>query len=225
MNYNMPKPWPHNISLIFNIGTPNLCFECLSSSGEDTPMPRCDQFSLVLEKRGVGLLLAVGVLANSTLLTFRYFVLENYLTYFTQKNGHILHQRLKMNTKRCFVFRFTHIFIVTAFLAILVLNIELKKQTENAAWQSHTMLEAEEHNLSNWIKLLKDCRFESVAKKVYFFKYGFNRCCHFCCCLTGKLCNRRKKNTAISSATQKQYESMFCFSFYQNFHFNGHLWS
>ena len=44
-----------------------------------------------------------------------------------KKYGHIHHQRLKINTKRCFVFRFTQLFILTVIFAILVGHIELMK--------------------------------------------------------------------------------------------------
>ena len=56
----------------------------------------------------------------------------------TKKYGHICHQRLKVNTKRYFVFRFSKIFILTVIFLILVGHIELKILTENAGLQSHT---------------------------------------------------------------------------------------
>ena len=49
-----------------------------------------------------------------------------------KKYGHIHHQHLKINMKRCFVFRFTQIFILTVIFDILVGHIELKKLTKNA---------------------------------------------------------------------------------------------
>ena len=65
-----------------------------------------------------------------------------------KKYGHIRHQRLKINMIRNFVFRFTQIFILTVIFTILVGHIELKKLTENAGLQSHTMPIAEEHYMS-----------------------------------------------------------------------------
>ena len=54
-----------------------------------------------------------------------------------QKCWHILHQRLKPNRKRCFVFRFMHILILTAIFVSLVGQIQSKILTENASLQSH----------------------------------------------------------------------------------------
>ena len=82
------------------------------------------------------------------------------------KNGHIRHQRLKINTNRCFVFRFTQLSILTVIFAILVGHIDLKILTENAGLQFHTMPIAEEHNMSIWIKLLKIWSRESAAKEI-----------------------------------------------------------
>ena len=51
----------------------------------------------------------------------------------------IRHQKLKINTKRCFVFCFKQILILTVIFAILVGHIELKILTENADLQSQTL--------------------------------------------------------------------------------------
>ena len=61
------------------------------------------------------------------------------LCYWRRKYGHIRHQRLKIDTKRCFVFSFTQILILTVIFAILVGHIGLKELTENADLQSQTM--------------------------------------------------------------------------------------
>ena len=78
--------------------------------------------------------------------------------------GHIHHQRLKINTNRCFVFRFTQLFILTVIFAILVGHIEFKILTENAGLQSHIIPKAEEHNMSMGRKSpKKNYRRESAA--------------------------------------------------------------
>ena len=77
---------------------------------------------------------------------FRYFIRKQ--CYRRRKYGHIRHQRLKINTKRCFVFSFTQILILTVIFAILVGHIGLKKLTENADLQSQTITGAEEHDMS-----------------------------------------------------------------------------
>ena len=54
------------------------------------------------------------------------------------KYDHILYQRLKINTKQYFVFRFLQIFKLTVIFAILIGHIELKILPEIASLQSHT---------------------------------------------------------------------------------------
>ena len=58
---------------------------------------------------------------------------------------------LEINTKpkRCFVFSFTQILILTVIFPILVGHIELKTLTEKDGLQSHIMPYAEDHNMSN----------------------------------------------------------------------------
>ena len=83
-----------------------------------------------------------------------------------KKYSHIHHQWLNINTKWYFVFRFTIMFILTVIFAILVGHIVLKKLTENAEFQSHTMPIAEEQNMSIWRNLLKNWRREGAAKEI-----------------------------------------------------------
>ena len=85
-----------------------------------------------------------------------FFRFDRFFRYFAgkvcnrRKNyGHNRHQRLKINTKRCFVFCFTQILVLTVIFAILVGHFELKTLTEKAGLQSHTMSYAEEHYMSN----------------------------------------------------------------------------
>ena len=96
-------------------------------------------------------------------VSFQKYRFYRFFRYFTgkrcnrrKKYGHIRHQRLKINTNRYFVFRFTQIFILTVIFAILVGHIELKKLTENAGLQSHTMPIAEEKNMLIGRKMLKN---------------------------------------------------------------------
>ena len=86
-----------------------------------------------------------------------FFRFDRFFRYFAGKGcnrrknyGHNRHQRLKIITKRCYVFRFTQMLILTVILEVLVCHIELKTLPENAGLHSHTIsYTAEEHNLSN----------------------------------------------------------------------------
>ena len=95
---------------------------------------------------------------------FRYFIRMQ--CYRRRKYDHIRHQRLKINTKRCFVFSFTQILILTVIFAIFVGHIGLKNLTENADLQSQTMTWAEEHDMSIWRNLSWISRRESAAKEI-----------------------------------------------------------
>ena len=102
-----------------------------------------------------------------------FFCFDRFFRYFAGKGcsrrknyGHNRHQGLKINTKRCFVFRFTPILFLTVIFAILVRHIELKTLKEKAGLQSHTMSYAEEHNVSKWRTFLKKRRRESAVKEI-----------------------------------------------------------
>ena len=95
---------------------------------------------------------------------FRYFIRKQ--CYRRRKYGHIRHQRLKINTKRCFVFCFTQNLILTVIFVILVGHNGLKKLTENADLQSQNITWAEEHDMSIWRSLSWTWRRESAAKEI-----------------------------------------------------------
>ena len=84
---------------------------------------------------------------------FRYFIRKQ--CYRRKKYGRIRHQRLQIDTKRCFVFSFTQILILTVIFAILVGHIGLKKKRKTLICNPKLC-----HELKNMI-----CQFEEIYHK------------------------------------------------------------
>ena len=94
-------------------------------------------------------------------VVFRYFLRKWYN--WRLKYGSFLHQRLKINTKRYFVFHYLQFFWLTAIFAILIGYIELKISMEIVSLQSHTKAYVEKHDMLVWRKTDKNWRSESAV--------------------------------------------------------------